>query len=650
MILILLISTSIYFLNKNGGENSKNSTDKYKNYLSKVYPLTDWDNINTEQAVDFYNSLGFIYNPCSQHLETDLTVIDDNPYDKGTDQYGQVVCGGPWESLDICKDYSPPYPPKGYLLSFEDYHKNNQSTIYSNGKGDIERLTSYRQTLHWGESSSKGEISRSCRSGPGPYWVTPFSIVRNYYYPNGINFQDGKWSIKCNMSNKLKNHGCLWNYPKNWTNGFLEGEYIEVTHAQNNPGMAQSVGFWFNGFPGGGTGIFLKIGKTHIANNKIDALYTLLEKLNNSSAEDLKSTMKDTKFVGNSGSEILQYYYNTTDINDITWGYANGEWKAMSYTADGGILVDPSASTWKWIGNKGILNASGLMSPSNISISGPDGNGYKPNMTVNFENVANWWLKQKGISGGLTKENKKLVINAARNPQEDIDYFPNRAGGMVPPDEPNCWLGFVLGIETIQMPMSANDNGLWVYEIIDLRIPTSQNTPGLSEQYNWWSTKCKERIYGWILDGSDPSEPIWNPDGQGFWMDHIQKFLSSRDPFDKSKGANCKDIAYITGLTKEQCKNPFPNIQSVPNLSSQGYYDSLNRCWVSVSNIGWQNLPCKKDTLQEQYIKIPLMYPSIQHISSLSERELNEIQQSSPIYMRNIKEQNPRVARLKLLK
>jgi hypothetical protein len=277
------------------------------------------------------------------------------------------------------------------------------------------------------------------------------------------------------------------------------------------------------------------------------------------------------------------------------------------------------------------------MNHSNISVIGPDNNGYKPNMTVNFSEVAIWWLNQKGITGGLSQENKQLVISAARNPQDDIDYFPNRSGTMVPPDEPNCWLGFVLGIETIQMPMSANDNGLWVYEIIDLRIPTPQNSE-LSIKYDWWSTKCKERVYGWILNG-----PQWNPDGQGFWMDHIQKFLSTRDPFDLTNGSNCKDISYITGLTQDQCKNPFPNVPNIPTLSSQGYYDSVNRCWVSVSNIGWQNLPCTSDTMQEQYIKIPLMYPSIQQI------ENPQYINTTSLYAKNIKEQNPHFATLELL-
>jgi hypothetical protein len=623
--LFIGICVVAYFISKKENFTYSKNKDKSKlvEYLNSVYPLTNWDKIPAKKVVKFYDMLGFVYNPCSQYLKDDLSGINNSCYDSNSSTYGKQVCGTVWKPLEICKSFYPYRPPKGWLLSFKDYHERNQHSVYSDGCGDMKDMTSYRQTLHWGVSSSGGEVSRTCRSGPGPYWLTTFSIVRDYYYPNGIKFEDGSWTIKCNMSPKLKNHGCDWNHPKNWTNGFKEGDYIEVAHSQNNPGMAQSVGFWFNGLPGGGTGIFLKIGKTHIANNKIDTLYTLFEKLKNSSAKDLYGSMSNTKFVGKSGSEILKFYYKTDDVDDITWGYVNGEWGSMSYTSGGKPLVNPSDNMWKWIGNKGVLSASGLMTKDKIAVSGFDGEGYKPNLTVNFAMVAYWWLEQKGFTGGLTKENKRYILNAARNPEEDIDYFPNRAGGMVPPDEPICWLSFVLGIETIQMPMSANDNGLWVYEIIDLRFPTPQNTPGLPSKYSDWSDLCKERVYGWITDGYDDSKPesgsgenpgsnfgpVWNVDGQRWWMVHVQKFLSSRDPFNIKNGKNCKEIGYINGLTKFNCNNPFPNVPDVEGISSKGYFDKEKRCWVAIDGGGWQNIPCISGTMQQHYIKIPLMYP-----------------------------------------
>jgi hypothetical protein len=608
------------------------SNKMVRKYLSSVYPLTKWSDIPNEDINNLYDSLGFVYNPCSEYQKDDLTTINDNPNDKDTESYGKKVCGSKWSALKACKDMAPQRPPKGKLLSFNAYNSSNQTTIDSDGTGNMKDITSYRQTLHWGVSSNGGEISRTCRSGPGPYWITPFSIVRDFYYPNGIKFKDGIWSIKCNMSNDILNHGCEWNKPKDWTNGYKEGEYIEVTHAQNNPGMPQSVGCWFNGFPGGGTGLFLKIGKTHVANNKIDALFSLISLLKTKTVLELKDSMKNTKFTGKTGSEILKIYYDTDDPYDITWGYANGEWVSMSFADDGKTsLVNPSDSAWKWVGNKGVLNASGLMNSAKISTSIKDGSGYGPNMTVKFSDIAKWWLLQKKLSTELTYDNKKLIIDAARNPVTDIDYFPNRAGGMLSPDEPNCWLGFVLGIETIQMPMSANDNGLWVYEIIDLRIPTSDNTPGFPTGYTTWLDKAKERTYQWITT-DEKGSLVWLKDGQGWWMNHLEKLLSNRDPMNIKNGYKCENIGYFDNLTKEQCKNPFDNVPDVSGFDSNGYYDEDNLCWVAVDKIGWQNLPCIKDTLQQQYVKIPLMYPGD-----------NTQFSDSKFFLQNIKEQNPRL-------
>lgn len=615
-IILISIILVLYYSKSTSSTEENLLANNIRHYLQSIYPVGKWDVMSNKNLYKFYNSLGYYYNPCSKYWDKDLSGINTNEYDKNTDSYGKVVCGTTWNPLDICDSiYAPKKVPVGQFYSFLHYHKTNQSSVWSDGNGDMADWTSFRQTLHWGSSSNGGEISKSCRSGPGPYWIQTYSLVRDIYFPNGIYFKDGKWSIKCKMASNMNNFGCDWNKPKNWTSGFKEGDYIEVTHSGNPPGMAQSIGFWFNGFPSGGTGTFLKIGKTHIANNKVDALFTLIKKLKSSSVQDLDDTMSNTTFKNTSGSDILKHFYQTDDPYIITWKYVNGEWDGMGKTADDEFVVSPNDPSFAYIGNKGVLNASGLMnSPDSISISGPDGNGYKPNMTVKFQDVALWWLKQKGILlnsiSEITEIHKIMVVDAARNPSEDIDYFPNRAGCMVPPDEPICWLSFVLGIETVQMPMSANDNGMWCYEIIDLRIPTPDNTPELPKKYNNWLTGARQRQYLFI-NGGGKITPYWNSDMHGWWNHYLQKYLSSNDPLNKSNTSIlCKNISYITGLTKTQCtSNPYPNVPDIPNQSSSGYYDSSNRCWVAISEGGWQNLQCVPYTLPYQYVKIPLMYP-----------------------------------------
>ena len=287
--------------------------------------------------------------------------------------------------------------------------------------------------------------------------------------------------------------------------------------------------------------------------------------------------MKNTKFNNMTGSEILEYYYNTTD---------------------------PYTITWKYMGNKGILNASGLMNdPESLMIEREDGHGYKPNMTVKFEDIARWWCKQNKLP--FNTYTKKLVIEAARNPTKNIDYFPNRSSTMVPPDEPICWLSYVLGIETIQMPMSANDNGLWCYEIIDLRLPTPENS-GLNVKYKNWKRDAKERKYSFINGGGD-LDTTWNPDAVTYWNMYMQTLLSVKDPLNIKKSENCKNMALVENLTKRQCEiDAFPHYQSFTNQNNPGVFIN-GKCYVTVENKSWNNLPCNHNTISDQYVKLPLM-------------------------------------------
>ena len=78
-----------------------------------------------------------------------------------------------------------------------------------------------------------------------------------------------------------------------------------------------------------------------------------------------------------------------------------------------------------------------------------------------------------------------------------------------------------------------------------------------------------------------------------------------------SVGYNCENIGFFSGLTEEQCKNPFTESPNIPGVNSNGYYDTNKRCWVAVDDIDWQNLPCKYGTIQQYYIKVHLMYPDI---------------------------------------
>jgi len=611
--LIFLAISSIYIFLK--------IKEKYRSsiiieYLNRVYPLVRFENYPISTINELYDKLDYYYNPCSKYLKNDLSGVNTNMYDKNSYTYGKTVVATNWDILPSCNSiFNNLRSPKGNFFNFESYNATNIPSVYLTGKEKLSNFTSFRQTLPWGMSNSGGEISRKCRSGPGPFWIKPYSLVRNMYYPNGIYYDNQKeqWYIKCNMSNKLPNHGL--SASETWTYGFKMGEYIEVTHAQNVPGMPQSIGYWFNGFPNGGTGIFLKIGITRVANNKTHMLFTLLSELKSKNAKDIELLTQDTKFQSMTGSDILDTYYKTDDPYTIVWGYLNGLWPSMSSTSDGKSLINPQDDAWKFIGNKGVLSASGLMYKQNIKLIGPDGEGYKPNMTTMFEDIALWWVKENNYSQNLasgsgespllTYENRKRVIDSAMNPIQNSDYFPNRSGGMVTPDEPICWLGFLLGIETIQMPMSANDNGYWCYEIIDLRIP----------QNGSWVRNAKERNYTFLKTFSDGNNntPYWDPIAQREWANSLSNILSSRNPFSLSEYKQCQDIGFVKNISNEQClkdaypSSQFPQTNPILNFSGEIIND---KCYTAIQNKGWQNLPCLQNSFASDYIKIPLMFPS----------------------------------------
>lgn len=645
VILLGLLVYLIFASKKKDFYSEKKDFNDIRNYLTYVYPLCDWYKISNKKLLRFYNKLTFYYNPCSTYMGDDLSGINTNPYDKSSKWYMKEVVGTTWGELPSCNQLGSVRAPTGRFLSFENYHRNNNIDVVLTGKELLRNHTSYRQTLHWGVTSSGGEVSRKCRSGPGPYWITPFSLMRDMYYPNGIYFKDNRWSIKCNMSKNIFNHGCEGD--TNWTYGKQEGEYIEVSHSQNVPGMAQSIGAWFNGYPLGGTGIFLKIGKTRVAHNKVDMLFLLLTELISKDSDSLYDSMKSTTYANMSGSDILNILYKTDDAYEITWKYINGEWGPMAYTNNGYPVIDPRNKSWSYIGNKGILSASGLMNnPTSINTSVGDGNGYHPNETVKFKDTAIWWLKENNIEPVLTSINKKKVIDAARNPETSADYFPNRAGGLVTPDEPMCWLGFVLEIETLQLPMSVNDNGLWCYEIIDLRLPEvasgNDGIDGLPSKYSTMITNAKSRHYDFLTtplnevnttvgSGGNITSgifPTWDPVVRKWWMESLKKYLSVRNPMDMEHGNNCIGIGYVDDISPTECgKDAYPSsIINLPMLNFSGNYEKNHggRCWTAVEGKGWQNLPCARNTLSNQYIKVPLMYPSIEYIKNGKNNPLNK--------------------------
>jgi len=230
------------------------------------------------------------------------------------------------------------------------------------------RLTNYKYNGYEITPSDplglKNNIPLGLWAGPGPFYAGERAIMRAMYYPNGPQYspeqsawkmsQDlngsnwlGQYLQRSNLQGKDRN-----NNNKLWVDGFDKGDYMEIGHVQQIPGMVQSTGYWFNYFGGGGTGVFHKVGKTpkvtqdsvdamkksiptkggpiidlanHSPRNKAHALFTLLWEVKNTKTllQPSGAVAHSTKTYS-SGSELLKGLYGTDDPWFITMWHANG--------------------------------------------------------------------------------------------------------------------------------------------------------------------------------------------------------------------------------------------------------------------------------------------------------------------------------------
>jgi hypothetical protein len=198
-------------------------------------------------------------------------------------------------------------------------------------------------------------------SGPGPFYGGGRAIMKSIYYPHCPHFSytEQKWSLY----NTFDTNKWLTEYltpsklpmkdsnmNKKWIHGFDEGDYMELTHVEQTPGMVQSTGYWLNYFGSGGTGIFYKVGKTPKVSedavkemekyipeasvlkgcsprNKAHALFTLLWEIKNTKKLPQQAGsyfFKSQNKVYNDGSKLLKAFYGTDDPWYITMWHCNG--------------------------------------------------------------------------------------------------------------------------------------------------------------------------------------------------------------------------------------------------------------------------------------------------------------------------------------
>ena len=583
----------------------KDTTSKY---LQAVYPLGAYKikKMSFEELAIMYNSLTLYYNCCykqeyNQDFPTRIPLLDKN----------------------CCSNSPLPYIPQGWLYDMPAL-KKGKAIVYSDGQKvdgiqrDVKSLISQTPQVPWqqgaygcGEGPNCGDNCMwnidqpfsyflPSSSGPGPFWVMGYTILRAYYAPHGPDnnkkISEGSynltgWTCKEDQTDDDYLYPSSGSLPKTWWKGKKEKEFIEVTHSDISPGMAESQGFWMNGFPSGGTGIFYQIGKTKISKNKLAMLFNLLSELKNKSADELQlpdltniSMQVPSDFKKNysnmNGSDFLKQFYNTDDPYLICWKYIAGnrkiEW-SDEWDSNSEGIPDPSGkntnkiwgpraitssstenkpaylvipANWYWLDNgSGVLGVSGLLNPNGkgatwlktgCKVMGSDGMmdnfdvsnfgksyPFPTNHTTSFLDVLKYKLGIGTNDFPNWQQCKKAIDDACMNK----NYYLSRVCVIVSLDEPILWCSRVLGYQTLQQPQSANSNGYFQWEVIDTTIPNKN-----------WVDMAKGRIYP-FMQGSDdtPSPPSYTQDGLNKWMDLMGSLISIRDPFDVN---NTKKASY----------------------------------------------------------------------------------------------------------
>lgn len=528
--------------------------EQTRRYLSRVYPLAaaTFAQMDPLDLASFYNGLDFVYNCCYAYR-------------------GALALGGGWDALACCSDVRnhPPYVPQGNFYFWPTYAVSNRHTAYSDGatvdgnEYPLAMWGSQRPDVPWGMRADGGEIGLQKRSGPAPYWITLYSVLRNIYYPYGPVYDrhSRRWTWHDGIDVDNRDNMGIPTAGRAWAFGLAEGEYVEVSHSANDPGMVQSLGFWMNPFYNGGTGMFYRITRSKVAVNKMDAVFKLMSEL-----RDSRPDMRGTRFDGRSGREILLELYGTDDPYTIVWRYcasAEEAWPPLAKTGSGGWAVVPRQ--WVGIDNKGILAASGLFNPGEF---GRPGAPYGPNAVVTFSALADWYAAQYAVP-----RDRIVVasIDAARRAQ---NYILDRVGTIVAFDEPIFWAANVLGYESVQLTVSANANGLWSPEVIHTAVPDRA-----------WAVRAKERVYE-FLRGDDASAPFdidkdaprYTVEAVARWKDMLAAIITQRNPLDLAAARACSELAGISAKTVVYNDKHF---SQWGNCSAR---DTDARCWNTVRN------------------------------------------------------------------
>lgn len=491
-------------------------------YLKAVYPLGDnLDKLDSLELAAFYNSLWYYYN-C------------ESEFNKG------VLC---WDKMEGCGDKIPklPYTPQGWFYSFKDFIKNWTPFIYSNSTLPPKEITGSVPGETFGPNGFY------YYSGPADVWMYQRAMFRMIYNPVYYKVPGYNRIITVGEPPKSKPSDVLdmspaWKYPENWWRGVPDYGFMEIT-AASEPGLPYSPPLcWYDGWVGSGQ--FLNVGRSYRSRNKASCCLGLAKEM--AKTEDGKVKLREwfgsddpylvAKRVGFFGS--AKTFLNDDPKNESTFPRA--------FT----ICNVPNDATWGQVNTYGavISDQEGKPVTCNFcnnswgqAIALPD--TPKGWAETERENIYDWsrWCTDKEI---IEKDGQKVTVPVLSNACIDElvtghSYYSDRFNNDISWDEPNFVMGVYLDYDTIQNTNSANGNGFWQYEIMELR--------GFSPEVK---NKIKDRNYSSFIriktgnylntdkpipnDCSDPVDLTnrieYIPEFVKPYMNDIGKYMVIRDP------------------------------------------------------------------------------------------------------------------------
>jgi hypothetical protein len=424
--------------------------------------------------------------------------------------------------VDGCGSIYPklPYTPQGHIYSFRDWVKDWTPWIDSDSRRPPREIIASAPGMTFGNGSFYF-------NGPSPVWMFQRAIFRMIYDPvykkvlgsrllsdiaNNGNGENRMRTIGQPIPGDLDTMKPAWKYPKKWWRGVPDYGYMEVM-AASEPGLPYSPPMvWYDGWIGSGQ--FLYVGRSHRARNKGHCCLTLAKEI----TQTLDGKKKLIEWFGSPNPyEVVKRvgFYGSADTSP-QWGVCNFDPLDTDNVNSRGAMVSTADGKSKSQCNF-CNNSWGAAS------SLPDTAWGWNDTRRDFIFQWNTWCMQYGADGTMSDECVEQFVSGA-------DYRSDRNNNNISWDEANFLMGVYAGYDTIQMTNSANGNGFWQYEIMELRgYPVETK----NRDYSAFIKLNKDATHDGVTCNPTTLSVSYDPDFVANYLATVPpSTLSVRDPLD----------------------------------------------------------------------------------------------------------------------